>query len=332
MVEIEQGPLRPPSEARSLLIRLVRNCPWNKCLFCPAYKGEKFSLRCEKEILAEIALLAAEPGAEAVRTVFLQDADALIMPAEPLAAVLRAVRRAFPGLERVTAYARSATLCLREVGALKVLKEAGLTRIHVGVESGSDETLAFVKKGVTAAGQLEGCARVKAAGLELCCYVMPGLGGRRLSGRHAVETGRLIAQIEPDHLRLRTCFVLEGTPLAAELAAGRFEPLGEEEIVRELRTFLSELSKTRTELISDHRINLLFELQGSLPRDHARLLAIIDRFLALGPEDKDLFIAGRRLGLIRSMDDLYKPGALDLIKQYKHQYVPANPVPRGLLF
>lgn len=331
-MEIEQGPLRPPSEARSLLIRVVRNCPWNKCLFCPAYKGEKFSLRDPGEILAEIEALAGQPGAERVKTVFLQDADALILPAAKLAEVLRGLRRAFPGLERVTAYARSATLCHRDAAALKTLKEAGLDRIHVGVESGSDETLEFIKKGVSAAQQLDGCSRVKAAGLELCCYVMPGLGGRRLSWEHAVETGRLIAKIEPDHLRLRTCFVLEDTPLAVELAEGRFEPLTEEEIVRELRTFLGELSAVRTELISDHRINLLFELQGFLPRDHARLLAIIDRFLALGPEDKELFIAGRRLGIIRSMDDMYKPGALDTIKRYKPQYVPSNPVPRALLF
>lgn len=265
---------------------MARNCPWNKCYFCPAYKGEKFSLRTEKEVLGEIGLLAEAPGAELVKTVFLQDADALIIPAEKLAVLLRAVRQAFPGLERITAYARSATLCHRDVSALKTLKEAGLTRIHVGVESGSDEVLEAIKKGVSAAQQLDGCLRVKASGLELCCYVMPGLGGRRLSWQHAVETGRLIAKIEPDHLRLRTCFVLEDTPLAVELAEGRFEPLGEEEIVRELHTFICELSNTRTELISDHRMNLLFELEGSLPRDHARLLAIIDRFLALTPENR----------------------------------------------
>lgn len=130
---------------------MARNCPWNKCYFCPAHKGEKFSLRTEKEVLGEIGLLAEAPGAELVKTVFLQDADALIIPAEKLAVLLRAVRQAFPGLERITAYARSATLCHRDVSALKTLKEAGLTRIHVGVESGSDEVLEAIKKGVSAA-------------------------------------------------------------------------------------------------------------------------------------------------------------------------------------
>lgn len=332
MPEIEQGTLRPPSEARSLLLRVARNCPWNRCHFCPAYKGEKFSLRGMEEIEAEISQIASEPYAGLVKTVFLQDADALIMPVEKLVTVLGHIRRALPGLERITAYGRSGTLVRRKVSDLGRLREAGLTRIHVGLESGSDEVLESVHKGVTAAQQLEGCTRVKSAGLELCCYVMPGLGGRRYSDLHALKTGKLIAAIEPTHVRLRTCFVLEGTPLADDFAGGRFEPLGEEETVREIRLFLEQLSYTHTELVSDHRINLLIELQGKLPDEYHHLCSIIDRFLTLGREDKELFIAGRRLGLIRRLEELFRNTTRELIMREKHRYRAVVPVPRDILY
>lgn len=329
---IEQGPLRPPSEARSLLIRVARNCPWNRCSFCPAYKGKRFSLRSIEEIEAEIGYISSQPFSSRIKNIFLQDADAVIMPVEQLVEVLGHIRRQFPGLGRITAYGRSGTLARKSVSELVRLREAGLTRIHVGLESGCDGVLKSVHKGVTAAQQLEGCKRVRTAGLELCCYVMPGLGGCRFSESHAIDTGKLIAAIEPDHVRLRTCFVLEGTPLADDYAAGRFKPLSEEEIVREIRLFLEQLSGTGTELVSDHRINLLLELQGHLPQEYERLRGIIDHFLELGDEERELFIAGRRLGLLRRLDELYDAGVRAQVIREKHNYEPVVPVPQDILY
>jgi len=328
----ERGPLRPPSESRSLLVRVVRNCPWNKCTFCPAYKHEKFSLRSPDEIMADIEQAAFEPGRPDIKFVFLQDADALIMPADTLKPIIRFIRHTLPRVERITAYARSNTLVHRTVAELAHLREAGLTRIHVGLESGCDDVLTFVRKGVSAAKQLDGCRRVKEAGLELCCYVMPGLGGRRFTVPHAIDTGRLIAAIEPHHVRLRTCFVLEGTPLADAYTAGLFQPLGEEEIVREIRIFLTKISRTRTELISDHRINLLLELHGKLPYEYDQLLGTIDRFLDLNAEEKKLFIAGRRLGLLRRLDEFFREDIRAHIRIEAHRYSPIVPAPSNLLY
>ena len=330
--EIEQGPLRPPSEAESMLVRVVRNCPWNRCSFCPAYKREKFSLRNVRDVLADIEKMAAEPYSDSVKTIFLQDGDALIMPIENLEEIIRFISKSFSALERLTAYSRSNTLANKKVKDLKRLKKAGLTRIHVGVESGSGEVLKFVNKGTTAAKQLKGCQHVKEAGLELCCYVMPGLGGRRFTRQHAKDTGRLIAEIEPDHIRLRTTFVLEDTPLAEEYAKGFFEPLSEEETVKEIRAFLTELSNTKTELISDHRINLLFELEGVISDDFDRLMSIIDRFLELDAEEKTLFIAGRRLRLIKRLDDLKDNNKRERVINEKHRYEPIIPMPRSILY
>ncbi|HUL00154.1 MAG TPA: radical SAM protein, partial [Nitrospirota bacterium] len=309
-----------------------RNCPWNKCAFCPAYKGEKFSIRSLDEIVAEITQVSSEPGSETIKHVFLQDADAIIMPCDRLVQVLRFIRQKLPGVERITAYARSSTLARRKMSDLKDLQEAGLSRVHVGLESGCDEVLQFVRKGVTAATQLDGCQRVREAGLELCCYVMPGLGGRKLSEQHARETGRLIAAIKPNHVRLRTCFVLQGTPLAEAYTKGLFEPIGDEEIVREIRIFLSIIADTQTELISDHRMNLLLELRGVLPRDHDQLMRIVDHFLELGSEEKKLFIIGRRLGLLQRLDELSDEETRMRIKTESYRYSSALPVTKNVLY
>ena len=328
----EQGPLRPPSEARSLLIRVVRNCPWNRCSFCPAYKREKFSLRKTEDVIAEIEQWASEAGQSKVSTAFLQDGDSLIVPVESLLIILETIRKRLPSVTRITAYARSRTILQRPVEVLKKLREAGLSRIHIGIESGCDEVLEFVNKGATSAMHLEACNRVIDAGIEVCCYVMPGLGGRRWSEKNALDTGRLIAAILPQHVRLRTCFVLEGTPLAQAYLDGKFEPLSDEEVVREIRLFLGQLKDTKTEFISDHRMNLLLELNGNLPEDYQRLMDIIDRFLGLSAEMKKLFITGRRLNIIRRLDELVSDDVIARIKANAHLYDPRIPTPKNILY
>lgn len=329
--EPECGPIRPPSEADSLLIRVVRNCPWNRCSFCPVYKGEKFSLRTLEEILNDLDYLSSDLYALSSKSVFLQDADALITPVDSLLKIIDTIRRTFPHVRRITAYARSNTLSNRKESDLRQLHDAGLSRIHVGIESHCKQVLELVRKGTTPEKQIQGCLRARDAGLELCCYVMPGVGGKTFSERHAIETGQFIARIQPDHVRLRTCFVLEGTPLAEDFARGLFKPLDEEETVREVRLFLEQLTQTRTELISDHHINLLMELRGSLPENYGQLLGIIDRFLDLPPESRKLFIAGRRLGFIRRLDDLSWADKDIRLKEAALGYKACIPVREGVL-
>lgn len=329
---VERGALRPPSEQHSLMIRVVRNCPWNKCKFCPAYKSEKFSLRSAEEVIADIHQLASDPANHDYRAAFLQDGDALAAKVDDLLQILAAIHEYLPNIERITAYSRSRMLINRKVEDLRRLKAAGLDRIHVGLESGCDEVLSFMNKGTTYAEQKTACLRVKEAGLELCCYVMPGLGGKCWSEKHALDSGRLISAIAPDRVRLRTCFVLEDTPLADEYLAGHFEPLSEEETVREIRLFLIQLEHTETELISDHRINLLMELRGRLPEDYGRLLGIIDRYLALSMQDKELFTAGRRLNLFRKLSEFENIAVRERILSEKANYQRQTPVPKSMLF
>jgi hypothetical protein len=302
----EQGPIRPPSEAQSLLVRVSRNCPWNHCAFCPVYKGQRFSLRSADEVLADLDAMVRVHG-DRPRTVFLQDANPLLSRTDDLVRIVTGIRERFPRVTRVTAYARSHTLARRPVAELRRIRVAGLDRIHVGLESGCDAVLALVRKGVTRAQQIEGGRRAKEAGFTLSEYVMPGLGGRALSGPHADDTASAIAAVQPDFVRLRTTAVHAATPLAELEAKGEFVSLTDVEGVQEIRRFLAGLAGVTTRLESDHVLNLLMELRGDLPADLPRLLALCDQFLALPEVDQLRFMLARRLGWIGRLGQLHEP-------------------------
>ncbi len=362
----EQGPIRPPSEARSLLIRPTRNCPWNKCAFCHTYKGTRFELRPVEEIKRDIdavRALADEVGElswklgqggkvnDAVvsyvfgnegffsdtfrhvaawlyfggKTAFLQDADTLIMKADDLVGILRYLREKFPAIERVTSYCRSRTAGHKSVEDLRRIREAGLVRIHVGLESGCDEVLRFIRKGATAADHVKGGKRIVEAGISLCEYVMPGLGGRQWSREHAVETARVLNEINPDHIRLRTLSVRRGTALHETMTEGGFEPLGDEEILHEIRLLIETLDGIRSRIVSDHVLNLLEELEGNLPEEKERLLGVIDRYFALPETDRLIFRLGRRRGVYRALDDLSEQGTYRQLEQTVERYQREEP-------
>lgn len=348
---MELGPIRPPSEASSLLIRVTRNCPWNDCAFCAVYKGERFGRREVGAVLADVELLAGaaarvraragagpeggiepaaalaiarDPGstdderrvalwlARGGEHVFLQDADSLVLPADRIAPVLERLRDRFPTVNRVTTYARSRTLCARSPEHLARLRAAGLTRIHVGVESGSDAVLALIRKGCRAEHHVEGCRRAIAAGFEVCCYVMPGLGGRALSAEHARETAAVLRAIDPHHVRLRTLWIDPGSPLAEMRRDGLFEMPEEHETVAEIRDLLRGLRGAGGAVISDHDRNLLPDLEGRLTEDADALEAVTARFLGLPPGVRDAFVVARRAGYFLSVDAfLASPRAVD---------------------
>ena len=300
--EFEQGPIRPPSEAGSLLVRVSRNCPWNRCAFCPVYKGAKFSLRPVEEVLADVAAMKACWG-DAPRTVFLQDANPLLTPPDDLVAILEGLREAFPKVARITAYARSHTLARRSADDLRRIRLAGLNRLHVGMESGCDEVLKLVSKGSSREEQIRGGRQAKAAGFELSEYVMPGLGGTGLSEMHAEDTASALREIEPDFVRLRTTVAIPGTPLEGLAESGEFQSLSEIDLVREIRRLLSGLRGLATRIESDHMLNLLMEIRGDLPRDLDRLIDICDRFLDLPEKDRRRFVLARRMNLVTHLGD-----------------------------
>jgi len=340
----EQGPIRPPSEAKSLLIRLTRGCPWNKCAFCPTYRDTKFSIRTVEEVKGDIRTTAA--AAEKIRalsqdcgeggrvterllhalyghwaddgvvssvaawmyfggtSVFLQDADSLVRKTDDVVEILSFLRECFPSVSRVTTYCRSRTASQKSVEDLRRLRGAGLTRIHVGMESGCDAVLGFVRKGVTAQQHVEAGRRIREAGISLSEYFMPGLGGAKWSREHAEHTARALNLVNPDFIRLRTLHVKPGSDLDAKMRAGDFTPIGDEDILREIRLFIEHLEGITSRIVSDHILNLLEELEGTLPEDKGRLLEIIDSFFRLPERERLIFRVGRRTGSLRRLSDL----------------------------
>ncbi|MFX1559307.1 MAG: radical SAM protein [Promethearchaeota archaeon] len=324
----EMGPIRPPSEATSLLIRVTRNCEWNRCLFCPVYKESVFSVRPIEHIKRDIDyvrqyidflqnptedILIEEPLAydsamrwniHNMKSVFLQDADALAIGASNLTKILIHLKNNFPNVERVTSYARSSTLNKMSVEDLTTLREAGLTRIHVGLESGSDKVLKKMRKGASKDIHIKAGLKVKEAGMELSEYFMPGLGGKSLSEEHAVESADALNKIDPDFIRLRPLAFPIRAPLYELLTSGQFDQCNDVEIVRELHIFIDNLKGISSYLVSDHILNLFADLKGQLPEDENHLLSILQRFLDLDENEQLLYRFGRRLGAFTSLDDL----------------------------
>ena len=336
----EQGPIRPPNEARSLLLRLTRNCPWNQCLFCPVYKGQKFSLRDVDEIKKDIraaremadeikalswklgesgdigravaSTVLGDPGySDGFRSVavwlyygtgacFLQDADNLVMGTNDLVEVLSFLREAFPEISRVTTYARSRTIVRKSVEALTRIRKAGLDRVHIGLESGYDPLLKMVKKGVTGEKHVEAGRKIIDAGIELSEYVMPGLGGREMWKEHAEETAKVLNRINPHFIRLRSLRVPDRVPLSEKVREGVFTPQTDDMLAEEMRLFIESLEGITSTLTSDHIMNLMEDVSGRFPDDKEKMLEAIDKYRDLPGPERLIYRVGRRGGAYRS--------------------------------
>ncbi len=352
----ELGPIRPPSEAYSLLIRVTRNCPWNRCKFCRTYKGEKFQLRPVEEIKQDIktarlirdkikelswksgyggrvkeiaGMMLNNPPNEAFynvalwlyaggESVFLQDANSLIMRTNELAEVIGFLRGTFPGVKRITSYARSKTAAKKRLDELIELRETGLSRLHIGLESGYDPLLQYMDKGVTAAEHIKGGRNVVESGISLSEYVILGLGGKAMWREHATQTARVLNEIDPDFIRVRTLTINNRMSLYDEIENGNFIRATDEEILEEERLLIEHL-ECHSNYVSDHITNLLQEIEGKLPQDKGKMLASIDRFQALSPEERANFRIGRRFGIYSHLDDRYDWHRRQAVEQVVHR-------------
>jgi radical SAM superfamily enzyme YgiQ (UPF0313 family) len=342
----EQGPIRPPNEARSLLLRLTRNCPWNQCLFCPVYKNQKFSLRSVDEI--KIDIQTAKDMADDIKTLswklgysghvndqvinyifnhaeyaeqyrsiaawlyfktdacFLQDADNLIMKTQDLVEILKFLKEKFPEIKRVTTYSRSRTVVRKSVESLRQIRQAGLDRVHLGLETGYDPLLKLMKKGVTGVQHIEAGQKLIKAGMEVSEYVMPGLGGQEMWRKHAIETANVLNQINPHFIRLRSLRVPPRVPLHEKLKDGSFSMQSDDMLAAEIKLFIKTLDGITSTVTSDHIMNLIEEVTGKLPEDKLQMLEVIKKYQALPDAERLIYRAGRRGGVFRSIDDLQR--------------------------
>jgi len=245
------------------------------------YKGVPFRIRLLKDILEDLDLALDRYGPR-VRTLFLPDGNTIVMKTSSLVPILEHARRNFPGLERVTVYGSARFINRKDAAELKDLAEAGLGRVHMGLESGDDPTLALMKKGATAAESIAAGQKIRAAGLELSAYYLVGLGGRTRFREHARASARALNEMAPEFIRLRTYYPTEGAPLFEDMSAGRFEIPGPYEALEELRLLVSGL-RAETMVLSDHISNYL-NISGRIPRDREDMLAEIDAAMNMEAE------------------------------------------------
>jgi len=273
-----QGPIyRPPSEADSLLIQATMGCPHNKCTFCMVYKnGPRFRVRDVAEIKEDI-LEASDIYGQKVRTLFLPAGNTIAIKTDDFCEILSFARKIFPGLERITVYGSSQYIHKKGPQGLKRLADAGLSRIHVGLESGDDVILKRIKKGTSGHEQIEAGKWVMDAGIELSLYVILGIGGKLRTLSHARETAKVLNQIEPDFIRLRTFVPKINTPLLEEVQNQSFKMLSPHEVLQETALLIKNI-QVSSYLTSDHYTNYI-NLEGRLPKAKSRLLDEIDAAL-----------------------------------------------------
>ena len=273
-----EGPIyRPPSEADSLLIQATIGCPHNRCTFCMVYKnGPGYRVRPVRHVKEDI-LEAGRSYGRHVRTLFLPAGNTIAMKTEDLAEICRFARATFPTLERITVYGSSQFIHKKGPRRLAQIAGAGLKRIHVGLESGDDVTLKNIRKGTNAEQQIEAGRWVVAAGIELSLYVILGIGGRERTSEHARETARVINEIAPDFVRLRTFVPKINTPLLQDVMEKRFNMLAPHGVLKETASIIDSITVS-TKLTSDHYTNYI-NLYGDLPHDKPRLLDEINQVL-----------------------------------------------------
>lgn len=271
---------RPPSEADAYILQATIGCSWNHCTYCDMYRAKTYRVRALDEVLQDIHAASRLYGDE-VRKVFVADGDALGMEVEHWRAILKACREAFPRLRRVSAYATAMNLVGKSVDDLKTLQQEGLTQLYIGPETGDDVTFKRIAKGAGFQDHVDAAARAREAGIKLSAIFLLGAGGVERSQEHAEGTARLITEMDPRFVSVLTLTVIPGTPIATLQARGSFELPSVRRMLEELRTIVDLARPTDAIFRTNHASNYL-PLGGRLPREHERILQVIDGALEGG--------------------------------------------------
>jgi radical SAM superfamily enzyme YgiQ (UPF0313 family) len=277
IIEYDQPVYRPPSEARSLILQATLGCTHNRCAFCVAYQNKQFRVRPEKDLFSEIDWAAGEMPD--IRRVFLADGDAFALSPEKMIRILERLYQKFPDLERVTAYASPQNFRSRSVEDIRPVREAGLTMLYFGLESGDDEVLKRIDKGATCDEMVQACQKAQEAGFDLSVTVILGLAGPQGSKRHAELTARALDRICPRYAAALTLMLAPRSPSYPEVYGDSdWRVLDPIETLKEIRILLDNMHKDGITFRSNHASNYL-ALKGDLQKDKQKLLDIIDAAL-----------------------------------------------------
>ncbi|MEG6523117.1 radical SAM protein [Desulfotomaculum sp. 1211_IL3151] len=268
---------RPPSEAKSFILRITRGCSHNKCTFCAMYRNVPFQIRSMEKIEREITQMAK--FYPELRRVFLADGNALVLGTDKLLAIMERLHAAFPMLTRITCYGAPKDILRKTPAELAALQSAGLKIVYLGIESGDDGVLTEINKGVTANEMITAGQKVLAAGIKLSAMVILGLGGMQYTHSHAVNTARVINAISPTMLGVLSLAIFDGTPLKEAVDQGKFVPLSTREGMLELKEMLEHIDVQQPCIFRCNHVSNFLPLKGILNRDKPQLLADVQEVL-----------------------------------------------------
>ncbi|MFO0676982.1 MAG: radical SAM protein [Polyangiaceae bacterium] len=267
---------RPPSEADALIVQATIGCSWNHCTYCDMYRDKTFRVRELADVLEDLDRAGNSVGAE-VTKLFVADGDALVLPMDHWLPILDRARLRFPNLRRVSAYAMARNVLAKTDAELARLREAGLSLLYVGPESGDDVTLKRIAKGDDAASHVLAARRAHGAGMAISVIALLGIAMER-SHEHAIGTADLVTAMDPEFFSALTVTIVPGTPLAKLASKDRFEVPPVPALLAELRTMVANAKPTKATFRTNHASNYL-PLAGVLPTDSARIVSVIDAAL-----------------------------------------------------
>ncbi|MCT4633272.1 MAG: radical SAM protein [Firmicutes bacterium] len=271
---------RPPSEAYSYILQVTYGCSHNKCTFCNMYKDKNFRVRNVEEVFEDIDM--AKERYSKIDRIFLADGDALCLSNEKLIKILDKINESFPYLERIGIYATPKDILKKSINELEELYDNGISIIYMGIESGSDDVLQLINKGATSEEIIMAGKKVKETSIKLSCTLISGIGGRENLQKNALESARVISEIDPEYLGLLSLVLEKGTELDDQVKRGEFELLSPKEVILETRELINNIECTNCVFRSNHVSNYL-PLGGNLSRDKDALVDKIDRFLESNP-------------------------------------------------
>ena len=266
--------IRPPSEANSILLQVTVGCSRNKCTFCGAYKGKRFSIKSDEIIMEDIAFAANYCKRQ--RRVFLCDGDALIIPQKKLLKIVGEIKKQLPWVTRVGAYANAKSLKLKTLDELKELKANGLGIVYMGLETGDDVTLKKINKGVTSKTMIQMGKKAKKVGIKLSLTVLMGIAGRKRSKIHAKETGRVLSSIDPEYVGALSLMVIPGTQMYKDYKSGAFSLPGSYELLEELKIMIATTELSKGLFYANHASNYL-PIKARLPKDKDATIKLINK-------------------------------------------------------
>lgn len=265
---------RPPSEAFSLILQITIGCSHNKCSFCSMYKGVQFHIKPFEQIKAEIDYFRSRT--KYVNRIFLADGDALIVPTEKLIEILKYIKNIFPECERISTYASPKSLELKSEDELKKIKDNGISLLYIGAESGSDEVLKNINKGVTSKELGDLILKAKKVGFKTSVTFIVGILGEKDFREHAIATGNFISRCEPDYVGILSLMLEENTTIYQEWLKGNFKEADGIDILKEIKLIIENINVTSNIIFRSNHASNYINLKGNLPEDKKRLIKEID--------------------------------------------------------